>query len=135
MLRKDAKVDLIRRAPLFEHCSARELSRIASLANEYELPAGRTLTAEGAPGSEFMVIVEGAAEVRRKGRKVNTLRAGDFLGEIALVLDRGRTATVTTTETSRLLVINARPFRRLMREVPSLQMRVIEALAARLSDD
>jgi CRP/FNR family transcriptional regulator, cyclic AMP receptor protein len=126
---------LIKRAPLFEHCSARELSRIASIANEYNFSAGRTLVGQGTTGREFMVIVDGAAEVRRNGRKVNTLGAGDFFGEISLVTGRGHTAAVTTTEPSAVLVINARPFRRLLREVPSLQLKVVDALAARLPAD
>jgi CRP-like cAMP-binding protein len=67
--------------------------------------------------------------------KVNTLDAGDFFGEISLVTGRGHTATVTTTEPSTLLVINARAFRRLLRDVPSLQLKVVDALAARLSAD
>jgi CRP-like cAMP-binding protein len=134
-LRKDSKIELIKRAPLFEHCSTRELSRIASVASQYDLPTGRTLAAQGVRGNEFMVIVDGAAEVRRNGRKVNTLGAGDFFGEISLILGRGQTATVTTTEPSTVLVINGRPFRRLLRDVPSLQLKVIDALAARLPAD
>jgi len=82
-----------------------------------------------------MVIVDGAAEVRRNGRKVNTLGAGDFFGEISLLIGSGHTATVTTTEASTLLVINARAFRRLLRDVPSLQLKIVDALAARLPAD
>jgi CRP-like cAMP-binding protein len=134
-LRKDSKIELIKRAPLFEHCSARELSKVASVAKEYNLPAGRVLAAQGTSGNEFMVIVDGAAEVRRNGRKVNTLGAGDFFGEISLLIGRGHTATVTTTEQTTVLVINARPFRRLLRDVPSLQLKVVDALAARLPAD
>ena len=61
-MRKDSKIELIKGVPLFEHCSARELSRIASVANEYNIPAGGTLAGQGTRGSEFMVIVDGAAE-------------------------------------------------------------------------
>jgi CRP-like cAMP-binding protein len=135
VLHKNAKVELIKRVPLFERCSKRELSQIASLADELDLPHGRTLTKEGAAGHEFVVIVDGAADVEREGRRVNTLRAGDFLGEIALVTGRPRTATVTTTKPSRLLVITAQAFRSLLRDVPSLQLKVLEALAARLPAD
>ncbi len=132
MLRKNAKVDLIAAVPLFAQCSKRELSEIASLADELSLPSGRRLTAEGGQGHEFVVIVEGAAEVERGGRAVNRLGAGDFLGEIALVTGRPRTATVTTTEPSRLLVLSARDFRTLMRDLPGLQLKVLDALGERL---
>jgi CRP-like cAMP-binding protein len=132
MLRKNAKVELIARVPLFERCSKRDLAEIASLADELALPAGRKLAAEGAAGHEFVVIVEGAAEVKRRGKVVNRLRAGDFLGEIALVTGQKRTATVTTTEPSRLLVLTAPAFRRLLRNQPALQLKVLDALAERL---
>jgi CRP-like cAMP-binding protein len=132
MLRKNAKVDLIAGVPLFERCSKRELAEIASLADELDLPAGRKLAAEGASGHEFVVIAEGAAEVKRRGQVVNRLRAGDFFGEIALVTGQKRTATVTTTEPSRLLVLTAPAFRSLLRDHPGLQLKVLDALAERL---
>jgi CRP/FNR family transcriptional regulator, cyclic AMP receptor protein len=135
MLRKNAKVELLRQVPLFERCSKRELDDIAGLADELDVAQGRTLTSEGKTGYEFLVLVDGAASVRRKGRTVNTLRAGDFLGEIALVTGSPRTATVTTTAPSRVLVVTARDFRRLLRDTPSMQMKVLEALAARLPDE
>jgi CRP-like cAMP-binding protein len=132
MLRRDAKLDLLKRVPLFEHCSKQELTRIASLADELDLPEGATLTTEGAAGREFLVLVEGLAEVRRKGRRVNVLSAGDFLGEIALVADRPRTATVRSTTPVTILVLTARAFRSLMRDMPSIQGKVLTALAERI---
>ncbi|HUZ98325.1 MAG TPA: cyclic nucleotide-binding domain-containing protein [Gaiellaceae bacterium] len=132
MLRKNAKIELMARVPLFAQCSKRELAEIAALADELSLPAGRKLAAEGAAGHEFVVIAEGAADVKRRGRVVNRLRAGDFLGEIALVTGQKRTATVTTTEPSRLLVLTAPAFRSLLRDHPALQLKVLDALAERL---
>jgi CRP-like cAMP-binding protein len=134
-LHKDAKIALLRRVPLFERCSGRELTHIAAVADELSLPEGRTLTKEGKPGREFLVLVEGLAEVRRKGRRVNVLSAGDFFGEIALVTDRPRTATVTTTTPVRVLVVTARDFRRLLADTPSMQAKVLAALAERLPGD
>jgi CRP-like cAMP-binding protein len=135
MLRKNAKVELLKSVPLFRECSNKELNELASLADELELPAGRKLTAEGASGREFIVIVDGAAEVQRKGRKIADLRSGDFLGEISLITGEPRTATVTTTKPSRLLVITPQAFRTLLRDLPSLQFKVLEALASRLPKD
>jgi CRP/FNR family transcriptional regulator, cyclic AMP receptor protein len=135
MLRKDAKIELLRRVPLFELCSKRELREVASIADELQLPEGRRLAVEGAAGHEFMIVVEGSAEVRRGGRKVNLLGSGDFLGEIALITGRKRTASVTTLEPARILVITGRDFKRLLRDVPSIQPKVMQALAARLDSD
>ena len=102
---------------------------------EVDVPADTTLTKEGASGREFILIVEGAAEVHRRGRKVNTLGAGDFLGEIALITGTPRTATVTTTEPTHVLVLTSQAFRSLLRQVPSIQIKVLETLARRIPDE
>jgi CRP/FNR family cyclic AMP-dependent transcriptional regulator len=132
MLRKNAKIELLKRVPLFERCSKSELQQIARIADEVPLPAGYELTAEGTPGREFIVLVEGSAEVRRKGRRLRELSGGDFLGEIALIADVPRTATVTALTPVNILLMTARDFRTLMKDVPSLQPKVMYALAMRL---
>jgi CRP/FNR family cyclic AMP-dependent transcriptional regulator len=135
MLRRDAKIELLKRVPLFAGCSKQELGEIALVADEIDFPAGKVLTREGDSGREFFVLVEGAAEVRRKGRKVRTMDSGDFFGEIALVSSRPRTATVTATAPVRMLVVTDRAFRELMQNMPSIQMKVLTALADRLAAD
>src|SRR5256885_14714560 len=70
MLRKNAKIELLKRGPLFAGCSKRELGEIASLADEVDLPSARDLTREGASGREFVILVEGEADVLRNGRLV-----------------------------------------------------------------
>jgi CRP/FNR family transcriptional regulator, cyclic AMP receptor protein len=135
MLRKDAKIELLRRVPLFERCSKKELALIAGLADELDLPSARDLTREGAGGWEFIVLVEGEADVVRKGRKVNQLGPGDFVGEISLVTGRPRTATVRTRGPARILVLAATGFRTLMHDVPSIQEKVLAAITARLPDE
>lgn len=132
MLRKNAKLELLKSVPLFADCSRKELEAVAAVADELDLPAGRELTREGARGAEFVVLAAGAAEVRRRGRKINTLGDGDFLGEIALLTGTPRTATVQTTAPSRVLVLTAGAFRKVLRDTPSLQLKVLDALARRL---
>jgi len=132
VLRKDVKVEMISHVPLFATCSKTELRKIASLADEIDLPAGTRLTKEGASGKEFVVIVKGRADVVRRGKKLRSLGNGDFLGEIALITGTPRTATVTTTEPTRALVIAAPAFRTLLRNTPSMQLKVLDALASRL---
>jgi CRP/FNR family transcriptional regulator, cyclic AMP receptor protein len=120
------------RVPLFSRCSRRELARIAQLADEVDLRTGKTLTREGATGREFFVLLEGTAEVRRGGDWISTMHGGDFFGEIALVTNVPRTATVMTTSPVRALVITDRAFRELLRDSPEIQGKVLEAVAARL---
>ncbi|HEY3463381.1 MAG TPA: cyclic nucleotide-binding domain-containing protein [Gaiellaceae bacterium] len=135
MLRKNAKIELLKRVPLFSACSKRELGEIAMLADELDLPKARNLTKEGTAGWEFIVLIEGEADVVRKGRVVNELGPGDFVGEIALVSGKPRTATVRTRGPARILVVTASGFRVLMHDVPSIQAKVLAALAARIADD
>jgi CRP/FNR family transcriptional regulator, cyclic AMP receptor protein len=135
MLRKNAKIELLKRVPLFERCSKRELGEIAMLADELDLPSARDLTREGAGGFEFIVLVEGQADVVRGARVVNELGPGDFVGEIALVSGKPRTATVRTRGPARVLVITASGFRTLMRDVPSIKDKVLAAVTARIPDE
>lgn len=131
-LRKDAKVELLRGIPLFSQCSRRDLGAISSIADEIDLKEGKELTRQGRAGREFFVLIEGSADVRKNNRKVATMKAGDFFGEIALVHDAPRTATVTATSPVRALVIMGRDFKRLLDEQPEIQRKVLVALAERL---
>ena len=135
MLRKNAKIDLIAGVPLFERCSKRELAEIASVADEVDLPSARNLTREGTTGWEFVILVEGEADVVRGVRVVNELGPGDFVGEIALVSGKPRTATVRTRGPARVLVVTASGFRTLMHDVPSIKDKVLAAVTARIPDE
>jgi CRP-like cAMP-binding protein len=134
-LRKDAKIELIARVPLFGRCTKKELNEIAARADELTLPEGKVLARQGERGREFVVIVDGAADVHRDGRRINQLGRGDFLGEIALLSGAPRTATVTTTSPTRILVLTDAAFKSLTNDLPSVQTRLLAALSARLHDD
>ena len=134
-LRSSAKEQLIKSVPLFSHCSRAELAALAAEADELTLPEGKDLTRQGERGREFMVIVDGSAKVERDGTVVNELGPSDFLGEIALLSDVPRTATVTTTTETTILVLTDRAFRRVADKIPSVHESLIAALTARLQDD
>jgi CRP-like cAMP-binding protein len=134
VLRKNAKVDMLRRVPLFAQCSKRELEEIAGLADEVALQPGRELMREGARGSEFFVLVEGEAVVRRKGRRLDTVRGGDFVGEMSLLSGNPRNATVVAETPVRTLVVTRRDFERLLKTSPGIQMKVLKALADRVAE-
>ena len=134
-LGKDAKIELIRKVPLFSRCSKRQLQEVAKLADEIDLREGKQLTREGERGREFFVLLEGDADVDKDGRRINTLGPGDFFGEIALVSDTPRTATVKATSPVRALVITDRSFRRLLQDIPEIQAKVLSALAERLAPE
>ena len=128
----NAKLDLIKGVPLFEQCSKKDLQRIAQIADELDLRAGKVLIREGERGREFFVIVKGEVEVRRKGRKLATLGPGNFVGEMALLSKIPRTATVTAVTPLDVLVITDRAFLDLLDKVPELWPKVAQALAERV---
>jgi CRP/FNR family cyclic AMP-dependent transcriptional regulator len=135
MLRKSSKVELIRNVPLFSKCSKRELAEIASLADEISFPEGKTLIKEGEHGREFLVLIDGTVEVRQGGRLLASRGRADCFGEIALILDVPRTATVTTTSPVRALVLTDRAFRSLIERLPDMQLKVLRSLAERLAPE
>jgi CRP/FNR family cyclic AMP-dependent transcriptional regulator len=135
VLRRNEKVELIKKVPLFAGCSKGELEEIAHIADEIDLREGKEMTQQGSRGREFFVLLEGEADVTKDGKNINKLGAGDFFGEIALVSDSPRTATVTATSPVRALVITDRSFRRLLDEQPEIQRKVLVALAERLAPD
>jgi len=135
VLHKDAKIDLLRNVPLFAGCSKAELQQVAQLADELDLAEGATLIREGERGREFIVVADGTVKVTRSGKTLRELGAGDFIGEIALVVDRPRTATVTATSPVRLLVVTDRAFSRLLEQVPSISLKVMQSLGERLHAD
>jgi CRP-like cAMP-binding protein len=130
-----SKSDVLKRVPLFEACSKSDLAKIGRIADEIDLPQGKELIREDELARQFFILTDGSAEVRRKGRKVNTIGPGDFFGEIGLVTDRRTSASVTTVEPVRALVITRASFKTLLRNSPEIQLKVLQALAERVAGD
>lgn len=128
----DEKLDLLHRIPLFSGFDRRRLERLGMLADEVDVAADKVLMRQGETGTDMMVLVRGSVAVERDGERVNTLGPGDFFGEIALVDGGPRTATVTATEPSTLLVITHRDFHSMMDEFPEVAGQVMNALANRV---
>ena len=133
-VRRNAQIELLRNVWLFERCSKKELEAIARVATPLDLPADKVLTRQGEPGSEFFVIVSGKAKATREGVGIGTLGPGSFFGEMSLLEDLPRVATVTTTEPTTVLVVHARDFNRLLTDLPSVDRKMLVVLARRLRD-
>jgi CRP/FNR family cyclic AMP-dependent transcriptional regulator len=130
--RQDVKVQALARSPLFEGLSRKDLGQLARMTDELDVQPGKVLCREGAVGREFFVIIDGEADVTRNGRRVATCGPGDFFGEIALLENVKRTATVTATTPLRIFVVTGRSFRSLLDDVPSVERKVLRALAHRV---
>lgn len=134
-LRSDAKVELLKQVPLFAGCTKTELRRLAGIADELDLREGTVLTREGRTAHEFFVLVEGTVRVSKDKRTLADLSGGDWLGEIALLTKSPRTATATATSPVRTLVIVDRAFQRVIKEMPSIAIKVLTCVATRLAHD
>jgi len=127
-----APIDALSRVPLFDDLDEAELRSIGSLMNEANVPAGAVVAVEGGPGDGFFLIERGEAEVTVEGELRSTMSAGDYFGEIALLLGSNRTATVTARTDLRCWALTPWDFRALVESVPSIAWKVMQSLAARL---
>ena len=128
----DEKSELLERVSLFAGLGREELEEIARIVDEVDVPAGTALTHEGRHEGYFFVIVSGTVRIERGGRTINTIGAGDFLGEIALLDGGPRTATATTIAPCRLLSMTHERFHQLIDTSPPIRTAVLEAVGQRL---
>ena len=129
---KDERVARLQGVPLFSSCTTRQLEFIATRVDELDFPMGKVLTEEGHSGGDFFIIISGTADVRRGGRTVNRMKAGDFFGEIAL-LDQGpRSATVVATSPMRALVLGPSQFQDLLFQDGEIARQMLYAVTKRL---
>lgn len=119
---------------MFSACNKRELQTLSRLTTERSVPAGKVLAQQGAPGREFVVVLDGTAVVQRNGRKVATLGPGDYFGEIALLDPGERTATVTAETAMLLAVVSVAEFGGLLDDVPALSRNILRGLARQIRE-
>jgi len=119
---------------LFSTSSNKDLRTIRKALEEVTVPAGRLLTEQGTIGREFFLIVSGQASVRKNNRKVATLGAGQYFGELALLDRRPRSASVISDTDMDLLVLGQRQFNGLLDTVPALSRKLLSAMATRLRE-
>ena len=131
----DPKTRALSRVPLFSQLSQRELEFVATRADEVDVKAGKRLTTQGRPGDTFYILLDGEADVVVDDKPRRTLKTGDFFGEISM-LDRGlASATVTTTNDARLLVMSHAQFRDAVKTSDGLLVKVLAAMGERLRAD
>jgi CRP/FNR family cyclic AMP-dependent transcriptional regulator len=132
--RQSDKAQALGAVELFSGLTKKELTALARLADEVDVAEGTTLATQGEHGRQVEVILQGAAVVRRNGRKIAELGRGDVVGEISLVTHRPRNADVVTTSPSTLLVLDGRAFDTVMAEMPSVSQKVLRIVADRLAE-
>jgi CRP/FNR family transcriptional regulator, cyclic AMP receptor protein len=134
LFKQDTKVEALKRAPLFEGLSRKELTQLARVSEDMEIEEGQVLCKEGEIGHEFFVIIDGETEITRKGRRIAARGDGDFIGEIALLEEVPRTATVKAKTPLRVFVLTSKDFHHLLEENPGVQRKVLGTLAKRVAE-
>jgi CRP/FNR family transcriptional regulator, cyclic AMP receptor protein len=139
-VRKEARMapqestdERLARIPLFEGLSKKQLSQVSSLMTLLDLKAGTVLARQGEIGREFLILLEGQVEVARDGKIIAVRGPGDFIGEIALLDNRPRTATVTARTDVVVEALNRGEFASLLAEAPELSAQVMATMARRLA--
>jgi CRP-like cAMP-binding protein len=128
----DSKVQALSRAPLFEGLSRGELEELAKVTEDLDDEAGKVLCREAETAREFFVIVDGEVGVTKRGEEIRTLAKGDFFGEIGLLEDVPRTATVTAKTPLRYFVLTRQSFRSLLERQREIERKVMRAFADRV---
>jgi CRP-like cAMP-binding protein len=131
--RQDTKVAALKRSPLFEGLSRKQLAQIARLSDDLDVPPGTVLCKQGSRGRGFFVIIDGEAKITRGAEHLATIRNGDFFGEIALLEPVKRTATVTAATPLSFFVVNENAFKSVLDTDPTIERKVLRALARRLA--
>lgn len=134
-IRKDEKIELLARLPLFEDCTKKELGEISALMAEVERPAGAYLTREGKDGGLLFVLVDGSAQVvAGDGKVIGRLREGDVIGELSLIDGKTRSASVVATTDVRMLTLASDDFFKVVRRSPNFVRNLLRALSLRVRD-
>ena len=133
-MKQTVRLDALRHVGLFKGMSKRSLAKINQMSEVRAASEGEVIVAEGDPGSDAMVVLEGTATVRRGNRKISELTVGHVFGEMALLDRQPRSATVTADEPMQLLVIHGAEFRKLITKVPGLADALLATLSRRLRE-
>jgi CRP/FNR family cyclic AMP-dependent transcriptional regulator len=129
-----APVELVQGVPLFADLDRRELQGLANTMKERTFQPGSTIATEGQSGVGFFVIAEGTANVSRGGESLATLGPGDYFGEIALIDDGLRTASVTADSQLKTYGMTSWEFRPLVESNASIAWKLLKTMAARLRE-
>jgi CRP/FNR family cyclic AMP-dependent transcriptional regulator len=132
--RKSDKLKALAAVPLFADLSKKELESAARFVTEGSAPEGTPIVTQGEIGREAMILMSGSAVVRRNNRKVAEIGPGAIIGEMALVDQIPRNATVVATSDVELLVMDAREFTSLISNQPKVAVKVLRTVARRYAE-
>jgi CRP-like cAMP-binding protein len=124
--------EFLARVPIFEKCTPEEIRAIASVAQEHFYEPGQIIVTQGTPGQAFYLILAGRVSIEREGRSLGAFGPGDFFGEMSLLDNAPRSATIRAIEQTRCLMLSSWDFKALIERNPSIAIKLLEVLSRRL---
>ncbi|MBW6468190.1 MAG: cyclic nucleotide-binding domain-containing protein [Anaerosomatales bacterium] len=118
--------------PLFSRCTAAEIEAVTARALVNEFEAGQLIVSQNTPGTAFYLVLEGRVDVEKDGTHVGTLGVGEFFGEMSLLDNAPRSATIRAAEQTRCMMLSSWDFRAALEQHPSVAVKLLEVLTQRL---
>jgi len=127
-----AHEEFVARVPIFAHCTAEEIAAITEVAQEGFFQPGQIIVTQGTPGQAFYLIVAGRVEILRDGKSLGAFGPGDFFGEMSLLDQAPRSATIRALDATQCLMLSSWDFKSLLERHPSIAIKLLEVLSRRL---
>lgn len=124
--------DFLARVPLFSNCTPDEIEVIAQAVQEQSYEPGQIIVTQGSPGQAFYLVVSGRVEILRDGKSLGAFGPGDFFGEMSLIDNAPRSATIRALEPARCLMLSSWDFKAILERTPTIAIRLLEVLSRRL---
>ncbi len=124
--------DFLARVPIFAGCTPEEISAIADVSQESFFQPGQVVVSQGTPGQAFYLVVEGRVEYARDGTVLGTFGPGEFFGEMSLLDEAPRSATVRAVEPTSCLMLSSWDFKSVLLQKPQIALKLLEVLSRRL---
>jgi len=131
-MRHEVQIKFLREVPLFAQCTRRELTHVVKAGRAEYIDAGQDIMREGGPSTECYVLLAGTALAKRGGRKVATVGPGDIVGELGMLLDQRRTATVVAQTPVEVLVLDRGSLQQLIEQIPGFGWKLLQGVATRM---
>jgi CRP-like cAMP-binding protein len=124
--------EFLTRVPIFGSCSAEEIAAIAGVAQASHFEPAQIIVTQGTPGQAFYLVLAGRVEIVRDNKSLGAFGAGDFFGEMSLLDQAPRSATIRAIEPTDCLMLSSWDFKSLLEKHPSIAIKLLEVLSRRL---
>lgn len=124
--------EFLSKVPIFAACSPTEIQAVSGVAQEHTFEPGQIIVTQGTPGQAFYLILSGRVEILRDNQSLGAFGPGDFFGEMSLLDQAPRSATIRAIEHTNCLMLSSWDFKALLEKYPSIAVKLLEVISRRL---